>query len=164
MDRGNPLSDRQRREPTDVAGEERIARDKERVGPLLGKGREGCLEIVFAADVQDESRHAERLRRRLRVLCLKLGLRTFGVNQYSYDGSIWQSLAQQLQLFRFQVCARVEENAGDIASRPVEACHETDLDRIVTCHDTMGIVGVAALAASAAAFPAATIRAQLTAN
>ena len=63
MDRGNPLSDRQRREPIDVAGEERIARDKERVGPLLGKGREGRLEIVFAADVQDESRHPERLRR-----------------------------------------------------------------------------------------------------
>ena len=159
MDRGNPLSDRQRREATDVAGEERIARDKQRVGPLLGKGREGRLEIVFAADVQDESRHAERLRRRLRVLCLKLGLRTFGVNQYSYDGSIWQSLAQQLQLLRFQVCARVEKNAGDIAPGRLRLVTRSIRIGSSPVVNTMGIVGVAALAASAAAFPAATIRA-----
>jgi len=68
----------------------------------------------------------------------KLGLQTFGVNQHSYHGSIWQSLAQQLQLLRFQVCARVEKNAGDIAPRPVEACHEIDLDRIVACREHDG--------------------------
>src|SRR5262249_13198691 len=87
---------------------------------------------------QDESRHPERVRRRLRVLCLKLSLRTFGANQYSYHGSIWQNLAQQFQLLRFQVCARIEENACDIASRPVEAWHETDLDGIVACREHDG--------------------------
>jgi hypothetical protein len=58
-----------------LTGEERVAPDEQRAGPLLGKGRESHVEIAFAAGVHDENLLPKGSRRHLRVSLLRLGSR-----------------------------------------------------------------------------------------
>ena len=45
------IARRQRDQSIASTGEERVARDEQRAGPLLGEGRESYVEITFAAGV-----------------------------------------------------------------------------------------------------------------
>jgi hypothetical protein len=96
----------------------------------LGKGRESHVEIAFAAGVHDENLLPEGARRHLRVFFLRLGSRLGRVDEQANHGGLRHYLAQELQLLGMQVGAVVEGNAGEITSRPVEACHKADLDRV----------------------------------
>ena len=58
-------------------------------------------------------------------------------------------LVQQLQPLRPQLQVQIA-HARDVAARPVQAGDKAELDRIVPLSNTIGIVVVAALAATAA--------------
>jgi hypothetical protein len=98
----------------------------------LGKGRESRVEIAFAAGVHDENLLPKGTRRHLRLSFLRLGSRLGRVDEQANHGGLRHYLAQELQLLGMQVGAVVERNAGEITSRPVEVCHEADLDRVLT--------------------------------
>ena len=65
---------------------------------------------------------------------------------------------QQLQPLRRDLNGQLGY-ARDVAARPVEAGDETELDRVAAFSNTIGIVVVAAFAASAAGVPVAAITA-----
>src|SRR5262249_45411159 len=111
-----------------VACEGRAARDEQRAGPLLGKGRESHIEIAFAADAQGENLLPEGARRHFRVSFLRLGSCLGRIVEQTNHGDLRHYLAQELQLLGVQVGAVVEGDAGEITSRPAEACHEADFD------------------------------------
>ncbi len=97
----------------------------------MGKGRESRVDIAFAAGVQGENLQPEGPSRHSRVSFLRLGRRRGRVDEYANHAGLWHYLAQEFQLLGLQVGAGEEGNAGDIASGPVESCHEANLHRVV---------------------------------
>src|SRR6516165_7881038 len=64
-------------------------------------------------------------------LSLRLGRRRGRVDEHTNHAGLRHHLAQEFQLLGLQVGAVEEGNAGDIASGPVESCHEANLHRVV---------------------------------
>ena len=109
--------------------EERICGDEQRIGSLCEKGREGRVDVVLAADVEDMEPQPEYIRRGLQVSDLGFGNRSVRVHEHPDHHGLGNQLMQQLQLLRRELSS-VEGRTRDIAARPVEAGDEAELHRI----------------------------------
>jgi hypothetical protein len=58
-----------------------VGADEKRTGPLLDKGRETLIEVVFSDCVQDNELEPKRARCGLRVPRLRLGNRTCWIDE-----------------------------------------------------------------------------------
>ena len=138
-----------------------VGADNERAGAQLDKGCEGRVEIALGAGMQNMELQPEGARRRLRAsresgsaIAGFAGL-TRGARWWPMGSSSCSNSSRFAATSRFRA-----RHAGDVAARPVEAGDKAKLTGSAAGPKTIGIVVVAALAASAEAVPpAATITA-----
>ena len=86
----------QRDQSIALAGEERIARDKNPADLMLDKGREGRVDIAFAVDVHNINLLSKGARRRLCVSRLGNGSQTCWVDEHADYSGLRHRLAQQV--------------------------------------------------------------------
>src|SRR5262249_59275896 len=97
---------------------------------LADKRREGRIEVVIVADAQQTQFLPCCVHRLPDVRQLCFGLRTVWVHEAG-NARLRTKLTQQFQSLRGQR-AREDSHAGDVTARPVEACDETELDRVAS--------------------------------
>jgi hypothetical protein len=135
-----------------AAEKERIGRNGERADFLLDESRKGNLQVAIGGGSEHNDRLVESARCGLHVIRLVLGIGIVRVQKDCDHTRFRDHFAQQLQPLMFE--RNLEEvNACDIAAGPVVAGNKTELDRVATFTKTMGIVEVAALAATAETTP-----------
>src|SRR5215472_11951525 len=101
--------------------------------PAISSAPAPCWARVAKAMSKSRSLPAPTMRicaprRHLRVSFLRLGSCLGRVDEQTNHCGLRHYLAQELQLLGVQVGAVIEGDAGEITSRPAEACHEADFD------------------------------------
>ena len=81
------------------AREKRIGSYDERLEPLLGKAREGGVDVTFSACVHDVELQAQSLCRRPHIVRLILGIWVGWVYKIANHGDVRHQLPQQPQPF-----------------------------------------------------------------
>src|SRR5262249_19102882 len=76
IDCGNPMSGRERDDPFPMGERERPHTGEERASAALDERREGCLDVAVALNIESNELLPDRLRRRLHVSSLHLGIRS----------------------------------------------------------------------------------------
>src|SRR6202051_2183599 len=112
------------------ADEERIRTDEESGGPLLDGIREGHLDLVFGAAVDDDDLQSEVASRRLSIPDIVLRYhRVARVLEQGDPGGRGNYLMQQLQPLGYEIAEEQRDPRG-IAARPVETADKPGGDGI----------------------------------
>src|SRR5262245_7008670 len=122
MQRGHSVTRRGRDQSIVLAGEEGTARYEQCANLKLGTGREGIINIVFGASLENMKLLPKGVRRSLRLPFVPRGSWASWVHEHADHGSLRHYLAQQPQLLTLHGSGD-EGHAGDITSRPVETAH-----------------------------------------
>src|SRR5262249_53161410 len=129
IDCGNPMSGCERDDLFPMGERERPHTCEERASAALDERREGCLDVALALNIESNELLPDRLRRRLHVSSLHLGIWSVRTYQNGNRGRSRHELAKQLQSLRSQHGAE-KAHPGDVAARPVEARDEAVPHRI----------------------------------
>src|SRR5262249_20310069 len=121
--------------------EEGIIGDEQRVGTLPRHAGKGGLDLALGADRKDENALAHGMRRRAHVGEMVLGIRILGIAENRDEGRVRHELADQLQALAAERAVQLHD-PGHIAGWLIEARDHSQTN-------TMGMVAVADLAASA---------------
>ena len=129
IDRGDPISGRQRDNPFPMGVHERAGADVQRASPELDERCKGGLNFAVAANFENDELLPDRLRGGLHVSSLRLGIRTVRVHEHRQLSSLWARAGAAAPVALPPT--RVEKaHARDIAARPVEAGDEAVPDRV----------------------------------
>src|SRR5262245_56794399 len=151
IDCGNRGAHRMYRKLHASAGEETVAADEQGVGRLAAKGCEGRLYLAASAGVEHLNLQSEGTRSFRYVAQRGLGGHSVcRIDQHGDTNCLGHQIMQESQPLCRQL-SREKIHAGRVAARPRQAGDETQPDRVFPTPKTIGIVEVAALAASAAA-------------
>ena len=124
----NRVPRRQQDELIAPASQKRFSLQQEPADALFGNGCKSRVKLVIIADRQNLDLTSDAVRGRPHVPDFPLGRRS-GIHQHRQRPRGGNQLVQQLQTFRrYDVAEQV--HAGEITLRPVEAVHETGIDRI----------------------------------
>ena len=143
------MAGRQRGQAFPIRGQERAGADKQRAGPALDKGCKGGLDFAVAADIKNDELLPDRLRRGLHVFSLRLGRRVPGLTSMPIVVALGTSWRSSSSRFAPNTAAKkltpvtLPPGRFMLATRP-------SLTGSPPLTNTIGIVEVAALAASAA--------------
>ena len=148
------MAERQCGELFAPASEECIGADHERACSQLDQGCEDRIEVAFGARMQDMELQPEGAGRRLQVSRLGLGNSGIGrVDEQGNDGRRGDQLVQQFQPLRPYLHVQ-DGHAREVAARSVQAGDKSEpRPGRPPIAKTIGIVVVAAFAASAAGVP-----------
>jgi hypothetical protein len=108
------------------------------------------IEVALGDGMHDVDFQPKQCGRCLRLRAVGYGIGIARIDQNADHAGGRQQAPQQLQLFRDQRVGE-EAHAGNIAPRPIHADDEAELHGSAPIANTMGMLEVAALAASAAA-------------
>src|SRR5262249_11491768 len=111
--------------------EERTGGDCQRRNALLRDDFECGVDLAIRVGTQNDDRQIHCTRRLLDIRELALGRRETRIQEKSDGIRPWHKLAPWPEAFGLQLIGQ-EYDPGGITTRPVEACHETLLDRIAT--------------------------------
>ena len=132
--------------------------DEEGIGPLAREGCEGRIDLAACAGVEDLDLQPDGARSRFARPSVISAIGTLAGLTSKATRTTRAQLAQESEPLCVQL--GVEKiDAGHVAARPGEAGDKTKLDRVIADGETIGIVDVAALAASAAGLPGVAITA-----
>src|SRR6266545_2751073 len=112
-----------------VSSEERVRQDEEHVRPLSGDCREGSVEVVGAASLQNSKLHPQRPGRARRLSHHEWVAAGVRILEDGDPGDPGHSLFEQLQLFSNDLGGNARQ-PGDIAAGPREAGDEPTRNRI----------------------------------
>src|SRR5262245_30597440 len=98
MQRGHTVTRRQRDQLIALPGEECIARNEECANLILGKGREGTINIALAASLENMKLLPKGARCSLRLSFLLLETSASRIYEHADHRSLRHHLAQQPQL------------------------------------------------------------------
>src|SRR5215813_8804660 len=130
INRRDHVECRQRHNSIDVATQDVSEGDGERSDPAFDKGGEGPINVIVAANIQDNNLLPGRGRCRKHIAVLRLDSPLIRIAGKICDRRrLRHQLAQQIEPLSFKVAAGVDY-AGNVAARPVEAVDEPKLDWI----------------------------------
>src|SRR5215472_13921662 len=95
----------------------------------FGEGSEGRLEITVHARGHDMERQPKHARSGFRSASLGRGVRCRLADQKAHRSGIGTEFVQQFELLCRELDAE-ERRPANIAAGPVEACYQTERDRI----------------------------------
>ena len=110
-----------------VRDEQRVLLHDERAHVGRGHASEGALQFGLLAHLEGMQCHPQRPGRRLHLVQLRLVDRIRRIGQIANLRELWHSLLEQLQPLGHQL-AVARSQAGEVAARPGEAGHRTNLD------------------------------------
>src|SRR5262245_19449383 len=117
-----------------AGGEERIATDKKRVGPPLPHGGECGIDLAGRTGIENQQLPAEVAPCLLRFVFHARALRQLRICQHGNQRSTGNKFVQQAKPFADD--QHVEPtHSRDIAARPVEATHESLVNRIAASRE-----------------------------
>ena len=112
------------------AGEEGVAADEQRVGPLAHKRCEGRIDLAAGAGVEDLDLQPHGARSRFHVSQRGLGSRSIGrIDEHGNASGSGHQLTQQFQPLCRQLAVE-KIDACHVAARPGEAGDKTEPDRV----------------------------------
>ena len=130
--RGKRKPRRQVSELHPPAVEERVGDYEDGIQPFAHQGSEGCVDLGNGAGVDDMDLQPDRARRRIHFFQVGLGAHGIGwIDQHGDTSGRGGQLAQQPQ----PLCRQLAEEKIDtscVATRPVEASDQTQLDGIIS--------------------------------
>src|SRR6516165_4254251 len=132
--------------------EEWISDDDQSIDPRVHEGSKGHVDLRFGAGVRELETQPEDARSLLRLSRARYGIRILRVHETAYQRCLGQHLVQCFEL----LCRHAAEYgayACCVATRTIDACDEAKVTGSPAIAKTMGMVVLAALAASAAAGP-----------
>jgi hypothetical protein len=112
-----------------VGVHERAGAYEQRASPALYGRCKGGLDVAVALHIEDNKFLTHCLRRNLYISALGFGVRSAGIDEHGNPACIGHELAQQVQSLRSYLVGE-KADAGDVASRPIEAGDETLPDRV----------------------------------
>ena len=134
--------------PMTVTQGKRKETDDERSRLPLHNGRERRLDVAVAATFQNNNLPSERARRRMKDACVFLFGRELLSGKISDPRHIGHQLMQKIEPLARQLISHVGQSRN-IAARPVRLATRPSFTGSTPVAITIGIVEVAALAASA---------------
>ena len=147
--RGNPVERRQLDQLDTPAGEGRAGADEKGVGPLAHKSRECRIDLAAAAGVEDLDLQPHGAGGRLDVSQSWTSVSRIGrIDEHGHTSRSGHQLAQEFQ----PLCRQLDREKIDpcqVAARPGRLATRPSLTGSSPTTKTIGIVVVAALAASA---------------
>ena len=124
--------------------------DEEGIGALARKGDKRRIDLADRAGVEDLKLQPDRGSRLLQVPQRGFGVCGVGrIDEHGNTNGLGHQVVQEPQPFGHHLVGE-KIDAGRVAAWPGEAGDKTELDRVLRDPNTIGIVAVAALAASAA--------------
>ena len=115
-----------------TAVEDRVGAVQKRISAFLRKGRKSCVEVATAAHGEEFNFSPDRLHRCLHLVNKGLtNCRSIGIDEDSKPIGARYKLVQEPESLYRKLFGHAGD-AGDVGARPVEAAHETGLDRVGT--------------------------------
>src|SRR5437667_5841524 len=110
-----------------MGGKEGIYVDEECAEPLLSHGGEGGLKLVLAGRSEHLNAAPERLRRRLEILGIGIGIWIVRIDEERERVCIRHGLAQDFEALGGEEVHEIAQ-PGDVAAGPVKRLDETHFD------------------------------------
>jgi hypothetical protein len=120
------MSGRQRDNSIPLGEQELASTPKQRASPALDECCKGSFDFAIAADVENFDLLPNG---RSRSSDLSLGSGEFGIDEHGNSRGSWPQFTQEPKLLRRKL-HRHEADTGDVATKPVEAGDEANLDRV----------------------------------
>src|SRR5215831_14189305 len=150
IDHWHGMARGQRDELYATVDEEVVGMDHKCVGPLLHKARKGRVDLGSRAGGEELDLRTNGRRRSLHIFLQRFSSRILQIGEHPKVRGCRQQLVQEPEPLGYQLVAHGVDT-GDVAARSAEALDKAKLNRSKPRLKTIGIVVVAALAASAAA-------------
>src|SRR5215475_8225047 len=109
-----------------MGGKEGVYVDEQCAEPLLRHGDEGSLKLGLAGRSEHLNAAPERLRRRLEMLGIGIGIGIVRIDEECQRVCTWHGLAQDFEALGSEEVHEIAQ-PGDVAAGPVERLDETHL-------------------------------------